>query len=132
MCRGVAQFGRALRSGRRGRVFESRHLDAFSRPQMQCLSVFAVFFISKKVVLGRNITSLSAKNPFPTVISHRIILSPRVKNTYYFIAYGVELHFNCIFRHICYCFTVYLKCAGSVKLNVDILSEKTLAAFTVL
>ena len=25
--RGVAQFGRALRSGRRGRVFESRHLD---------------------------------------------------------------------------------------------------------
>ena len=25
--RGVAQFGRALRSGRRGRVFESRHSD---------------------------------------------------------------------------------------------------------
>ena len=25
--RGVAQFGRALRSGRRGRVFESLHLD---------------------------------------------------------------------------------------------------------
>ncbi len=25
--RGVAQFGRALRSGRRGRVFESRHPD---------------------------------------------------------------------------------------------------------
>ena len=25
--RGVAQFGRALRSGRRGRGFESRHLD---------------------------------------------------------------------------------------------------------
>ena len=25
--RGVAQFGRALRSGRRGRVFESRRLD---------------------------------------------------------------------------------------------------------
>ena len=25
--RGVAQFGRALRSGRRGREFESRHLD---------------------------------------------------------------------------------------------------------
>ena len=29
--RGVAQFGRALRSGRRGRVFESRRLD-FIRP----------------------------------------------------------------------------------------------------
>ena len=26
--RGVAQFGRALRSGRRGRVFESRRLDS--------------------------------------------------------------------------------------------------------
>ena len=25
--RGVAQFGRALRSGRRGRGFKSRHLD---------------------------------------------------------------------------------------------------------
>ena len=25
--RGVAQFGRALRSGRRGRVFKSRHPD---------------------------------------------------------------------------------------------------------
>ena len=28
--RGVAQFGRALRSGRRGRGFESRHLDHIS------------------------------------------------------------------------------------------------------
>ena len=27
ICRGVAQFGRALRSGRRGRGFKSRHLD---------------------------------------------------------------------------------------------------------
>lgn len=27
--RGVAQFGRALRSGRRSRVFESRHPDFF-------------------------------------------------------------------------------------------------------
>ena len=27
VCRGVAQFGRALRSGRRGRGFESRRLD---------------------------------------------------------------------------------------------------------
>ena len=34
--RGVAQFGRALRSGRRGRVFESRRLD-FSRPDGQAV-----------------------------------------------------------------------------------------------
>ena len=27
--RSVAQFGRALRSGRRGRVFESRRFDTF-------------------------------------------------------------------------------------------------------
>ena len=27
LCRGVAQFGRALRSGRRGRRFKSCHLD---------------------------------------------------------------------------------------------------------
>ena len=27
LLRNVAQFGRALRSGRRGRVFESRHSD---------------------------------------------------------------------------------------------------------
>ena len=27
VCRGVAQLGRALRSGRRGRGFESRRLD---------------------------------------------------------------------------------------------------------
>ena len=34
--RGVAQFGRALRSGRRGRVFESRRLDSF-RPDGQAV-----------------------------------------------------------------------------------------------
>ena len=34
--RGVAQFGRALRSGRRGRVFESRRLD-FLRPDGQAV-----------------------------------------------------------------------------------------------
>ena len=34
--RGVAQFGRALRSGRRGRVFESRRLDLF-RPDGQAV-----------------------------------------------------------------------------------------------
>ena len=34
--RGVAQFGRALRSGRRGRVFESHRLDSF-RPDGQAV-----------------------------------------------------------------------------------------------
>ena len=31
--RGVAQFGRALRSGRRGRVFESRRFDDGKAPE---------------------------------------------------------------------------------------------------
>ena len=31
--RGVAQFGRALRSGRRGRGFKSRHLDQRGAPR---------------------------------------------------------------------------------------------------
>ena len=35
--RGVAQFGRALRSGRRGRVFESRRLDSIIK-HMACWS----------------------------------------------------------------------------------------------
>ena len=35
--RGVAQFGRALRSGRRGRVFESRRLDSI-KLNMACWS----------------------------------------------------------------------------------------------
>jgi hypothetical protein len=30
-CRGVAQFGRVLRSGRRGRRFKSCHLDQVKR-----------------------------------------------------------------------------------------------------
>ena len=36
--RGVAQFGRALRSGRRGRKFESCHLDYKSKRQDLFLS----------------------------------------------------------------------------------------------
>ena len=35
--RGVAQFGRALRSGRRGREFESRRLDYKFRPVGQAV-----------------------------------------------------------------------------------------------
>ena len=38
--RGVAQFGRALRSGRRGRGFKSRHLDHLK----QLMIASAVFF----------------------------------------------------------------------------------------
>ena len=34
--RGVAQFGRALRSGRRGRGFKSRHLDHLSSQFLNC------------------------------------------------------------------------------------------------
>ena len=41
--RGVAQFGRALRSGRRGRVFESRHPD-FSLLKAQALCLRLIFF----------------------------------------------------------------------------------------
>ncbi len=38
--RGVAQFGRALRSGRRGRVFESRHPDFFKKLHSQLLLIY--------------------------------------------------------------------------------------------
>ena len=41
--RGVAQFGRALRSGRRGRVFESRRLDSFNISKAAAF-VAALFF----------------------------------------------------------------------------------------
>ena len=37
--RGVAQFGRALRSGRRGRGFESRHLDQIKKSANQGFTV---------------------------------------------------------------------------------------------
>ena len=43
--RGVAQFGRALRSGRRGRGFESRRLDA------KTLEFSRVFFFVLHFVL---------------------------------------------------------------------------------
>ena len=37
--RGVAQFGRALRSGRRGRRFESCHLDHIFKSTLVFISV---------------------------------------------------------------------------------------------
>ena len=40
--RGVAQFGRALRSGRRGRKFKSCHLDQKKRYQMKGISFYLV------------------------------------------------------------------------------------------
>ena len=43
--RGVAQFGRALRSGRRGRGFKSRHLDHLK----QLMIASAVFLFSGKL-----------------------------------------------------------------------------------
>ena len=46
--RGVAQFGRALRSGRRGRVFESRHPDYDFRSQMPINTAFVIFSFTQK------------------------------------------------------------------------------------
>ena len=43
--RGVAQFGRALRSGRRGREFESRHLD-HKKPIAESSRFFIFSYIS--------------------------------------------------------------------------------------
>ena len=43
--RGVAQFGRALRSGRRGRGFESRHLDQITNPANQGFSKVCGIFL---------------------------------------------------------------------------------------
>ncbi len=42
--RGVAQFGRALRSGRRGRGFESRHLDQIKKSANQGFTVVCGLF----------------------------------------------------------------------------------------
>ena len=43
--RGVAQFGRALRSGRRGRGFKSRHLDQFLNLTNSLVKRFVRFFV---------------------------------------------------------------------------------------
>ena len=50
--RGVAQFGRALRSGRRGRVFESRRLD-FLRPDGQAVKTTPSHGVNPGSILGQ-------------------------------------------------------------------------------
>ena len=51
--RGVAQFGRALRSGRRGRGFESRRLDylAGATGNAVFIGVSGSFYVPAKAVL---------------------------------------------------------------------------------
>ena len=69
--RGVAQFGRALRSGRRGRVFESRRFDFNKETVWQkCRTVFLLFFKDWK----SNADKHSISNPFS--ISLRISSPP--------------------------------------------------------
>ena len=57
-CRGVAQFGRALRSGRRGRGFKSRHLDHVGAV------VAAPIFSVKKSIDCSSVPSFSQKAGF--------------------------------------------------------------------
>ena len=45
--RSVAQLGRALRSGRRGRVFESRHFDWYWESQNSFQRILALFSFNK-------------------------------------------------------------------------------------
>ena len=49
--RGVAQFGRALRSGRRGRVFESRRFDLGKARELNVsgLFIFSFFLIGIQI-----------------------------------------------------------------------------------
>ena len=58
--RGVAQFGRALRSGRRGRRFKSCHLDHSS----EMLSAPTIIPITEPAVVALQ----SVSNPFSTVM----------------------------------------------------------------
>ena len=48
--RGVAQFGRALRSGRRGRKFESCHLDQLQKAELRKKLVIQPFFVTWSVL----------------------------------------------------------------------------------
>ena len=58
----MAQFGRALRSGRRGRGFESRRFDSLAgAPETLCYIGFPVFFLFKNKgvkSIGHSIISL--------------------------------------------------------------------------
>ena len=46
----MAQLGRALRSGRRGRVFESRHPDLKAQAVMPALNLFQILWDNYKGV----------------------------------------------------------------------------------
>lgn len=50
----MAQLGRALRSGRRGRVFESRHSDWLQGWRHKGLQISAVSFFLMKIPIIKN------------------------------------------------------------------------------
>ena len=52
--RGVAQFGRALRSGRRSRRFKSSHLDQNTGFCAVCAEIRCFFYSKKKRALQKN------------------------------------------------------------------------------
>lgn len=56
MWRSVAQFGRALRSGRRGRVFESRRFDEKYKVSEVCYGFPASFFETSRNLIFSLIT----------------------------------------------------------------------------
>ena len=51
----MAQFGRALRSGRRGRVFESRRLDYFLPTSEKLVSTSFFLYISKVAEIAQSV-----------------------------------------------------------------------------
>ena len=61
----MAQFGRALRSGRRGRVFESRRLD-FSRPDGQAVKTTPSHGVNPGSIPGQVIDEMAValQQPF--------------------------------------------------------------------
>ena len=69
----MAQFGRALRSGRRGRVFESRHpdlvgnLDIFKVSDFFCFSIYRAVVYSPNLARSSMETNGDTKNPIFSV-----------------------------------------------------------------
>src|SRR3954452_15016821 len=73
--RGVAQLGSALRSGRRGRGFESRHPDSIEADQRQPPAVpLAVAFVPVEYHFTRTRTE---RPQFPPETSARLLGAPR-------------------------------------------------------
>ena len=63
--RDVAQFGRALRSGRRGRGFESRHLDQKKARLSAGLFNFSLYFsVFQSVLSSREYVNAQKEYPF--------------------------------------------------------------------